>query len=303
MFLRKASKKNTYNLKDYSQGIEHHAWVYSLFDSDGAFYEDVQNFLAGGPLTSNLKTLAGRLMMVPTVERSVERLHRYTTLATQVAPHHGPAYVSSSLRVSEMEKFIHGRPAFLEELGAKCEITRKWHRCSRALGMSSHPLLQNIQNRFTFRRTMSMLCYRADARVQYERYPRIAKLIGQAQEQIATERCEQAQRPTDHPEYVQAKYAMQHLQEQACMDKIYVLRKRDARPQSLVALMEKPRADLRILFRGDTDDEGSFLDPQHPGPEVEVPPEALAIVPVEGPDLAAPVVPLDQSIAFQVLQK
>jgi hypothetical protein len=156
--------------------------------------------------------------MIPIVERSIERGHRLTTLATKRAPHHSPAFVSCALRTREIEQHIAADPQFLQMLAAHCKSVRNPKHGSIAVHLQHHPLLLPLQSRFRrsqFRKQLVLLTYRCDPREQYERYPLFDKCIRKRREMLAKGHTQRAQQPQDvggGADHIRAKYAMMHLQ-------------------------------------------------------------------------------------------
>lgn len=156
-------------------------------------------------------------MMIPIVERSIERGHRLTTLATKRAPHHSPAFVSCSLTTREIEQHILADPQFLRTLAGECKTARNPHDASVAVHLKHHPFLLPLhtsQQRSQYRKQLVLLTYRCDPREQYERYPLFDKHMKKHRDVVAKAHKPQVQQNRDGvgTDNLRAKYAMLHLQ-------------------------------------------------------------------------------------------
>jgi len=227
--------KKAYAMFLQTPKAEHHYFVILLFSEASQLFGDTQLFLNGGPMSPELKVIAGKFLLIKTAERSIERPHRISKMETTRAPHHGGAFISSRFRIPEIEAEINRDNSFLTDLAANLRLV--WHplHAAKELGLASHPLLHKIcdpthkrlprLDRDKYRQQLIKLAYRTDPRVQYERYPSVAANIENAIKKMARARKEtremmEPSRDSD-PDAVRAKYAMQHFQEHANLDKMH----------------------------------------------------------------------------------
>ena len=152
----------------------------------------------------------------------------FDILALKRSPHYSPPLVSCALRIEEIRWRLESSGDFLRELGAHCLALRKPQECAQILGFDRHRLMPRFENsaRFKYRQALVRLVYRCDPRVQYERYPAVAKAVNSARAEFEASRFRQqglqavpaaalaAPVYADAPreQRVLCKYAVHHLQ-------------------------------------------------------------------------------------------
>ena len=134
-----------------------------------------------------------RFKIVRVTERSIERPHAQMTRAAANAPHHGPVFMSYKLRSLEIKRRLEEIPSFLWEFSKCCDAARGQKALAKTLGFGGHPLLAQPFLRQTWtnqvgslrKQALVRVLYQSDPRVQYERYPAVAKVIKQHTEKAA----------------------------------------------------------------------------------------------------------------------